>query len=156
LNIVHVLSNRKTAYGLTRAGLHSIPTSTFALKPYLTAHPGKSRQDYDEELSKRVLELNPDLVVLAGWMHILSEAFLEPLVRPSKDQGKEGAKGEKIPIINLHPALPGAFDGANAIARAHEAFQKGDIEKTGVMIHEVCTSTLSVYFTLTSHHTGRL
>ena len=42
-----------------------------------------------------------------------------------------------VPIINLHPALPGAFDGANAIERAYEAFQAGEIEHTGVMVHEV-------------------
>ena len=42
-----------------------------------------------------------------------------------------------IPIINLHPALPGAFDGANAIERAYEAFQQGNIDKTGVMVHRV-------------------
>lgn len=66
----------------------------------------------------------PDLVVLAGFMHILSERFLEAL-------------GSSVPIINLHPALPGAFDGASAIERAFEAFQEGKIEKTGVMVHEV-------------------
>lgn len=67
-------------------------------------------------------ESKPDLVVLAGWMHILSPTFLD-LVH--------------APIINLHPALPGAFDGANAIGRAHEAYQKGEIQKTGAMVHRV-------------------
>lgn len=42
-----------------------------------------------------------------------------------------------IPIINLHPALPGAFNGANAIGRAWQAFQHGEIAATGVMIHYV-------------------
>jgi phosphoribosylglycinamide formyltransferase len=42
-----------------------------------------------------------------------------------------------IPCINLHPALPGAFDGANAIPRAFEAFQKGEITHTGAMVHRV-------------------
>lgn len=41
------------------------------------------------------------------------------------------------PIINLHPALPGAFDGAHAIERAYEAYQKGEIKKTGCMVHYV-------------------
>jgi len=40
-------------------------------------------------------------------------------------------------VINLHPALPGCFDGVNAIGRAWEAFQKREIEKTGVMMHWV-------------------
>lgn len=134
INIVHVVSSRKTAYGLTRASIHNVPSTAFALKPYLTAHPGSTRTDYDAKLAEIVLELQPDLVVLAGWMHILSERFLQPLVRPATEEGKGG---EKIPIINLHPALPGAFDGANAIARAHEAFEKGEIQKTGIMVHEV-------------------
>ena len=42
-----------------------------------------------------------------------------------------------MPIINLHPALPGQFNGANAIGRAFEAFQKEEITGTGVMIHHV-------------------
>jgi phosphoribosylglycinamide formyltransferase len=42
-----------------------------------------------------------------------------------------------IPMINLHPALPGQFSGANAIGRAWEAFQRGEITGTGAMIHEV-------------------
>lgn len=42
-----------------------------------------------------------------------------------------------MPIINLHPALPGAFDGAHAIDRALEAFQKGEVKGTGVMVHRV-------------------
>ena len=46
-------------------------------------------------------------------MHILSEAFLD-LMGP-------------VPVINLHPALPGAFDGANAIERAYEAWKRGEI-----------------------------
>jgi phosphoribosylglycinamide formyltransferase len=131
-NLVHVLSNRSNAYGLTRATIAYIPSSVFALKPYLTKNPGKTREDYDIELAHRILELQPDLVVLAGWMHILSDGFLQALVRP-KEQGPPDA----IPIINLHPALPGAFDGAHAIARAYEAFQQGKISKGGVMVHRV-------------------
>jgi phosphoribosylglycinamide formyltransferase len=62
-------------------------------------------------------------------MHVFGEAFLE-----LAGQAKEG-KG--VPVINLHPALPGAFDGTNAIERAYEAFQKGEIEHSGVMVHRV-------------------
>lgn len=40
-------------------------------------------------------------------------------------------------IINLHPALPGEFDGANAIQRAWEAWGRGEITRTGIMIHRV-------------------
>ena len=44
---------------------------------------------------------------------------------------------DPIPVINLHPALPGQFDGANAVERAYEAFIKGDITKFGAMVHRV-------------------
>ena len=96
-----------------------------ALQPYLKANPGKTRDDYDHEVSKIMLAASPDLVVLAGWMHILGDAFFEQVER----------KG--VPVINLHPALPGAFDGANAIQRAFDAFGRGDIEQSGVMVHKV-------------------
>ncbi|KAG1240657.1 hypothetical protein G6F68_017446 [Rhizopus microsporus] len=39
--------------------------------------------------------------------------------------------------MNLHPALPGQFDGAHAIERAFEAYQRGEIEYTGIMVHKV-------------------
>ena len=42
-----------------------------------------------------------------------------------------------VKIINLHPALPGQFTGAGAIHRAYEAFQRGEIDHTGIMIHHV-------------------
>lgn len=89
-------------------------------------------------------------------MHILSQEFLEILdgsvsppearptpvsvdLPPSPEQIEEIPKNPTfpIPIINLHPALPGAFDGANAIGRAYASFQAGEIKETGVMVHEV-------------------
>ena len=72
-----------------------------------------------------MLAAAPDLVVLAGWMHILSDVFLKEVER------------ENIPVINLHPALPSAFDGANSIQRAFDAFGRGEIEHSGVMVHKV-------------------
>jgi phosphoribosylglycinamide formyltransferase len=96
-----------------------------ALQPYLKANPGKTRDDYDYEVSKIVLAPSPDLIVLAGWMHILGDAFLKEVER------------KNVSVINLHPALPGAFDGANSIERAFEAFKRGDIEQSGVMVHKV-------------------
>jgi phosphoribosylglycinamide formyltransferase len=42
-----------------------------------------------------------------------------------------------VPVINLHPALPGQFNGAHAIDEAYQAFQEGKIDKTGIMIHYV-------------------
>ena len=132
-SIVLVVSNRKAAYGLTRAANANppIPTAYLALQPYLKAHPGKTRADYDAEIAKIVLEARPDLVVLAGWMHVLSEAFLDRVEEAARERGKA------IPVINLHPALPGAFDGANAIERGYNAFQNGEVDKVGVMVHRV-------------------
>ncbi|KAG7120849.1 Phosphoribosylglycinamide formyltransferase like protein [Verticillium longisporum] len=58
-------------------------------------------------------------------MHVFSTSFLEPLE-------KAGVK-----IINLHPALPGEFDGARAIERAFEELKAGRIKRTGIMAHYV-------------------
>ncbi|KAI8995500.1 phosphoribosylglycinamide formyltransferase [Trametes punicea] len=133
-----VISNRKAAYGLTRAAQANPPirTAYLGLQPFLKANPGKTRDDYDLEVARIVAKENPDLVVLAGWMHIMGDGFLDVM---SGDRPYEGdLRVEKpIPVINLHPALPGAFDGAHAIERAYEAFQRGEIKHSGVMVHRV-------------------
>ncbi|CAG8434583.1 15074_t:CDS:2 [Funneliformis mosseae] len=118
--IVLVVSNKKSAFGLTRATQAGLPTLTFPLKKYKDL--GKTRIEYDLDLAKKIKEYNPNLIILAGWMHILSDEFLKCF--------------DDI-IINLHPALPNQFDGTNSIERAYEAFKKGDITKTGVMVHKV-------------------
>ena len=141
--ITLVLSNRKAAYGLARAAQSDppIPTAHLALKPYLNQNPGATRKDYDTEIAKIVLRERPDVVVLAGWMHILGEGFLE-LVDGRKqvegnDELSELSVTKPIAVINLHPALPDQFDGAGAIERAYEAFQKGEIAYSGAMVHRV-------------------
>jgi formyltetrahydrofolate-dependent phosphoribosylglycinamide formyltransferase len=118
--IVVVVSNRKEAYGLQRAAKAGIPTLYHPLQPFRAA--GKERADYDAALADHLAPYKPDWVVLAGWMHILSDAFLQRF--PYR-------------VINLHPALPGQFPGTQAIERAFEAFQAGAIKKTGVMVHLV-------------------
>ncbi|KAI6008438.1 formyl transferase [Pisolithus marmoratus] len=144
-SIVLVFSNRKAAHGLVRAATASppIPTAYLALQPYLRQHPGKTREDYDLELAKIILRAKPDVVVLAGWMHIVSESFLDVL-RGTRGIEDEGATNDHddlstspIPVINIHPALPGQFDGANAIQRGYEAFQRGEVDRLGVMVHRV-------------------
>jgi formyltetrahydrofolate-dependent phosphoribosylglycinamide formyltransferase len=115
-----VVSNRRDAFGLARAGQAAIPTLCFPYKPYKDA--GRPREAYDADLAEEVMAYTPDLVVLAGWMHVLSPAFLERF--PGR-------------VINLHPALPGQFAGTHAIQRAYEAFQSGEIDHTGVMVHWV-------------------
>lgn len=61
-------------------------------------------------------------------MHVLSARFLDAM---------ESAEVKPVPVINLHPALPGAFDGVDAIHRAYAAYQRGEIDHTGVMVHRV-------------------
>nr|VWP00837.1 Mitogen-activated protein kinase (EC [Ganoderma boninense] len=132
-----VLSNRKAAYGLTRAQADPpIATAYLGLQPYLKANPGKTRDDYDREVARIVVKQRPDLVVLAGWMHIMGDGFLDVVNGDVPHTGDERVT-KPIPVINLHPALPGAFDGAHAIERAYEAFQKGEIKHSGVMVHRV-------------------
>ncbi len=118
--IVAVVSNRRAAYGLQRAKKANIPTCYFPLKPYCKA--GFTRVDYDVDLLAQIADYKPDFLVLAGWMHVFSPAFLDRY--PNR-------------VLNLHPALPGQFVGTHAIERAYQAFQQGEIEYTGVMTHWV-------------------
>ena len=118
--VVVVVSNHKTAYGLERATKAGIETLYHPLKPY--SDTGRSRTDYDADLAELVLGFDPDYVVLAGWMHILSAAFLQHF--PYR-------------VVNLHPALPGQFPGSHAIADAFAAYQQGTIKHTGCMVHLV-------------------
>ncbi|KAJ3335725.1 hypothetical protein HDU93_004606 [Gonapodya sp. JEL0774] len=120
--IILVISNRSKAYGLERARKAGIPTLVTSLKAFKDA--GKTREDFDDDLGRRIAtEHKPDLIMLAGWMHILSPRFLAHFA--------EGI------VLNLHPALPGEFDGAEAIERAYAAYKEGKITRTGVMIHRV-------------------
>jgi formyltetrahydrofolate-dependent phosphoribosylglycinamide formyltransferase len=120
VEIVLVVSNRKAALGLSRAEHAGVPTLYFPLQPYTST--SRSRVEYDEDLARRLKPYHPDLIVLAGWLHILSPAFLQHF----PDQ-----------VINLHPALPGAFPGLHAIERAYEAYRRGEIAHSGCMIHYV-------------------
>jgi formyltetrahydrofolate-dependent phosphoribosylglycinamide formyltransferase len=118
--IVLVVSNRKAAFGLVRAERAGIPALYFPLQPYTGA--GRGREDYDSDLARQLREYRPDLIVLAGWMHVFSPTFLHHF--PNQ-------------VINLHPALPGVFPGLHAIERAYEAHQRRDITHSGCMIHYV-------------------
>jgi formyltetrahydrofolate-dependent phosphoribosylglycinamide formyltransferase len=116
--IVLVVSNRREAYGLIRAQEAEIPTFYFPLKPY--KEDGRGREAYDADLAALIADAKPDLIVLAGWMHVLSPAFLDRF--PNR-------------VINLHPALPGTFAGTHGIERAFEAWQQGAITQSGCMVH---------------------
>ena len=113
-----VVSNRIAAYGLQRAKAHGVPTLYHPLKPYRGA--GRSREEYDADLAAKLAPYAVDLVCLAGWMHVFSMAFLQRY--PQR-------------IINIHPALPSTFPGTHAIERAYEAYRRGEISHTGVMVH---------------------
>lgn len=115
-SVVCVISNKANAYGLIRAKNAGVEAVHF---PKLQ---NESRQEYDTRLSNFVTAKEPDYIILAGWMRILSSSFLSSF--PNK-------------VINLHPALPDTFPGTHAIERAYEAYQRGEINHTGVMVHLV-------------------
>lgn len=115
-SVVCVISNKADAYGLVRAKNAGVEAIHFAKLATET------RQEYDKRLADYVTTKQPDYIILAGWMRILSSAFLFSF--PNK-------------VINLHPALPNTFPGTHAIERAFEAYQRGEIDHTGVMVHLV-------------------
>ena len=119
-HVALVVSNRKDAYGLVRARQHGIATQYWPLATYRARN--RSREEYDEDLARQLQEVGVDWVILAGWMHVLSDSFLGQF--PGR-------------VINLHPALPGDFPGTHAIERAYEAYRRGEIEHTGCMVHLV-------------------
>ncbi len=114
--IVGVISNKPDAYGLERARNAGLPALVKVKKK------DQDRREYDRELAEAATSFQPDWIILAGWMRLLSSDFLNCF--PGR-------------VINLHPALPGAFPGTHAIERAFEAFQRGEIQHTGVMVHFV-------------------
>ena len=118
--VVAVISDQKTAFALERAHHHKIPAEYNPWDPY--GRVGKTRQEYDANLAETVLAYQPDYVILAGWMRLLTMAFLAHF--PQK-------------VINLHPSLPGMFPGTDAIQRAFAAFQRAEIDHTGAMVHFV-------------------
>jgi phosphoribosylglycinamide formyltransferase 1 len=115
-SIVCVISNNADAYGLKRA------QNAGAEAVHFEKLTTETRQQYDARLAAYVSTFVPDYVILAGWMRILTSSFLSSF--PNR-------------VVNLHPALPGTFPGTHAIERAYEAFQKGEIDYTGVMVHLV-------------------
>ena len=114
--VVSVISNNAEAYGLIRARNAGIESIHF---PKLET---ESRQQYDSRLADYVTTRQPDYIILAGWMRILSNSFLSSL--PNR-------------VVNLHPALPETFPGTHTIERAFEAYQRKEISHTGVMVHLV-------------------
>jgi phosphoribosylglycinamide formyltransferase 1 len=114
--VVHVISDRQDAFALHRAHAAGIATT------HLSRRDGESRADYDTRLADVVEAEQADIIVLAGWMRILTMSFL------GRFPGR---------VLNLHPALPGELPGTNAVARAYEQARRGERSSTGVMVHLV-------------------
>ena len=122
--VTRVIVNRRDALARRRARRAGIPEECRPLGPYLDGAPDRreARHRYDADLADAVAAGRPDLVVLAGWMLLLSMAFLDRF--PGQ-------------VVNLHPALPGMFPGAHAIADTWSAYRAGAIGSAGVMVHYV-------------------
>jgi phosphoribosylglycinamide formyltransferase-1 len=107
-----VAANRRDAYALVRAQAAGIPTATFAL----ACHADRAERDL--VMATWLEEHGVELVVLAGYMHLLTEPFLSRF--PQR-------------IVNVHPSLLPAFPGAHAIDDALAA----GVATTGVTVHRV-------------------
>jgi formyltetrahydrofolate-dependent phosphoribosylglycinamide formyltransferase len=114
--VVAVVSNRADAPGLQRAADAGVTAI------HMGVVPGEDRAGYDTRLAEAVAAFRPDVVVLAGWMRVLTMAFI------SRFPGR---------VVNLHPARPGELPGTHAIERAYEEFVAGRRDSTGVMVHLV-------------------
>lgn len=99
-DICVVLSNRENAFGLERAKKASVPTLVLDHSQF------QSREDYDAALVAALSPYDPDLVILAGFMRILTPIFTEAFA------GK---------LINIHPSLLPKYPGLNTHQRALEA-----------------------------------
>ena len=112
LPIAAVASNRSDAGALARADAAGIPNRVFELDRY------SDRAARDRELADWLQLRGVDLVVLAGYMHLLTPVFLERF----RDR-----------IVNVHPSLLPQFPGGRAIADALVA----GVDTTGVTVHYV-------------------
>jgi phosphoribosylglycinamide formyltransferase-1 len=112
LDIVMVISNNKDAYGLTRASDASIATSVIDHRSF------DSRLQFDQALMREIDAVKPDIVILAGFMRILTEQFV------THYQNR---------LVNIHPSLLPKYPGTNTHQRAVDA---GD-QWHGASIHFV-------------------
>ena len=116
-----VISNRKEAYGLIRAKKAGIETLYIDRKKFITEDEYNRR--IIEEFSKR----NVELVVLAGYLRVLSKEFIESY---------------KNRIINIHPSLIPSFCGKGCYGeRVHEMALDYGVKITGVTVHFVDEGT---------------
>lgn len=107
-----VLSNKKEAYGLARAKKANIPTIVIEHLNY------ENREEFDNALLQSLQKYNPDLIVLAGFMRILTPVFIKPYL------GK---------LINIHPSLLPKYPGLNT----HQKVIANKDTEHGVTVHFV-------------------
>lgn len=114
IKISLVISNKKDAYALKRAGLANIPTMVISKKDF----PNQS-----DEILKQVKANNIDLIVLAGYLSILSGSIINEY---------------KNKIINIHPSLIPSFCGPGMYGHhVHEAVIKSGVRYSGCTVHFV-------------------
>ena len=106
------MSNNPNAFGLQRAGKHGLPTTV------IDHHDFSSRELYDDALRRHLQSVAPDFIVLAGYMRILSPAF----VRAFEHR-----------ILNIHPSLLPSYRGLDTYQRALDNAES----RHGVSIHLV-------------------
>lgn len=107
-----VISNRADAQGLETAAAHGVPTQVLNHRDY------PDRAAFDAALAAEIDRHAPDLVILAGFMRVLSDAFVQHYERR---------------LINIHPALLPAFPGLDTHARA----LAGGVKLHGCTVHFV-------------------
>ena len=112
LPVTAVASNRQDAFALSRAREAGVPAAAFSLGCHA------DRAERDLVMATWLEEHGVELVVLAGYMHLLTKPFLDRF--PER-------------IVNVHPSLLPAFPGAHAIEDALTA----GVETTGVSVHYV-------------------
>ena len=114
--IVLVCSSRPGVYALTRAANHGVPGA-------VVSRAGRSQEDFEAELQEQLLRYQVDLIVLAGFLSILSADF----VRRWPDR-----------IVNIHPSLIPSFCGKGYYGlRVHEAALERGVKVTGATVHLV-------------------
>ncbi|MDY2887663.1 MAG: phosphoribosylglycinamide formyltransferase [Malacoplasma sp.] len=114
IKISLVISNKADAYALKRASLANIPTMVISKKDF----PNQS-----DEILKQVKANNIDLIVLAGYLSILSGSIINEY---------------KNKIINIHPSLIPAFCGPGMYGHhVHEAVIKSGVRYSGCTVHFV-------------------
>ena len=80
-NVTAVFSNKHDAYGLERAKNHTIPSHSLSAQDFLNSDGKPDCLAFDTELMQQIDTYQPDLIILAGYMRILSSNFVEPLLQ---------------------------------------------------------------------------